>query len=351
MAQGKTRRGKWWEVRTLLPGRVLDAVLWAGFAAAGFLLVLTIVGFAKASGRAKELATAEQQIETLSLRPTAKDLSDANAGAKEARDKLQREKDAEIESLGRKVEAAGARAGGLESDLKAAKRAHTDTKALNQGLGVRLKELEALYATARRSASGKEASLLDKLEASGKKVVDLEVSLARGKDLVAELIDEARKKEQAHKLALEEAKGEIDQRDALIKKLRGELIGIPVMPLPDDLAEEKYQEILNEVARHKDRELRIDLLFRAKLVLAGSSYESRADAAWRKEQRGKQNDIDRAARSVYGDVISRMRQHAGAHDENVRLLKEALEKIRGSSYEDRVRRLIDREHELKAQGR
>lgn len=354
MAKDKTKRRKWWELRTLFPERVLDTVLWAAFGAAGLFLILTIVGFAIASSRgggldekAAELASAEEKIEELSLRPTAKDLSDAKARAAEAGKKLE-EKDAEIDSLGRKIEAAGARADGLQSGLAAAKREMTQLKERGVRLTARLGELEGRYSTARMAASGKEANLLDKLEATGRKVVDLETRLARGKNLVAELIDEARKREQEQGLSLEEAKRGIDERDALIEKLRGELSGIPVVPLPNDLAEQKYRDILNEVARHDDRAERIDLLFRAKLALAGSSHESRADSAWRKERRGRQDDVDRAARAVYGDVISRIRLHAGAHDENIRLLKEAKEKVRSSGYEDRLRRLIDREHELKA---
>ena len=61
--------------------------------------------------------------------------------------------------------------------------------------------------------------------------------------------------------------------------------------------------------------------------------------------------MDRAAKAVFGDVSSRVRLHPQAHDDNIRLLKEAMEKVRGSSYEDRTRKLIDREHELKAGGR
>lgn len=355
MAEDETKQRKWWELGALFPKSALDVVLWAAFGAAGLFGILTIVGFSKASGRAKELASAERKaerkIEELSLRPTAEELSGAKARAAETLEKLRQGKDTEIESLTGKLKAAEARAGQLESDLDLAKKAQAGALEVNQRLGAQLREIEGRYSTARQSASGKEARLLDKLEASGKAVVELQTRLAREKNLVAELIVEAGEKERGYELALKEADQAIKNRDTRIEKLNAELVEYPLMPLPDELAEQKYQEILNEVARHDDREERIDLLFRAKLILAGSSRESKANKAWGKERSAKRSDVNRAAKKIYGDVISRVRLHAGAHDENIRLLKEALAKVRGSSYEGRVQRLIDREHELKAQGR
>ena len=355
MAEDGTKQRKWWALRALFPEKALDVVLWAAFGAATLFGILTIVGFSKASDRAKKLASAEREakreIDRLSLRPTAEALSGAKARAAEALDKLRQGKDAQIESLTGKLKAAEARVGQLDSDLELAKKAQAGALQVNQRLSAQLREIEGRYSTARRSASGKEARLLDELEASGKKAVDLEARLAREKNLVAELIVEAGNKERGYEAALKEADQAIKARDERIAKLNAELVEYPLMPLPDELAEQKYQEILNEVARHDDREERIDLLFRAKLILAGSSRESKADKAWRNERKAKRSDVDRAAKKIYGDVVSRVRLHSSAHDDNIRLLKEALAKVRGSSYEKRVQRLIDREHELKAQGR
>lgn len=351
MAEGETKQRQWWELKALIPEKVLDIVLWAAIGAVGLFLILTIVGFSESSGRAEKLVSAGKKIEELSLRPTAEALEGAKSRAAEELDTLRRGKDTQIESLTEKLKAAEARAGQLESDLDATKKAQAEALETNQKLSAQLRESEGRYSTARRSASGKEARLLDKLEASGKKVVDLEARLAREKNLVAELIAEAGKKERGYEAALKEADQAIKTRDARIAKLNAELVEFPLMPLPDDLAEQKYQDMLNEVARHDDREERIDLLFRAKLLLAGTSRESKADSAWRKERRAKRSDVDRAAKKIYGDVVSRIRLHSSAHDDNIRLLKEALANVRGSSYEKRVQRLIDREHELKAQGR
>jgi hypothetical protein len=123
------------------------------------------------------------------------------------------------------------------------------------------------------------------------------------------------------------------------------------MPLPDALARQRFREFLKEVAGHTEREGRVAILFRAKLALAGSSFESKAHAAWKKELKLKQDDLERAAKAVFGDVNSKIHLHAEAHEENVRLLTEALEKLRGSRYEKIVKQLIDREHELEAAGR
>jgi hypothetical protein len=133
--------------------------------------------------------------------------------------------------------------------------------------------------------------------------------------------------------------------------LRRELAEIPIMPLPDELAKEKYYEYLNSVAEHTDRESRISTLFRAKIALAGSSYEAKADGQWRREMRKKRDDVDRASRLVYNKVNSKLRVHPDAHDENVVLLQAALEEVMGSRYEKILQQLVDREHELKAAGR
>ncbi|MHC4199307.1 MAG: hypothetical protein ACYSU0_04895 [Planctomycetota bacterium] len=356
MAEGETKKRQWWELKALFPESALDVVLWAAFGAAGLFVILTIVGFSKASNRAEKLDSAKreakQKIDELSLRPTAEVLAGAKARAAEELDTLRKGKDAQIESLTGKLKATEARAGQLESDLGATKKSKAEALESNRKLSARLDDLEGRYSTARRSASGRQADLLDKLEATGKKVVDLETRLAREKNLVAELIAEAGKKERGYEAALKEADQAIKTRDARIAKLNAELVEFPLMPLPDDLAVQKYEEILNEVARHDDREERIDLLFRAKLLLAGTSRESKADSAWKKERKAKRSDVDRAAKKIYGDVVSRVRLHSSAHDDNIRLLKEALAEVRGSSYyEKRVQRLIDREHELKAQGR
>ena len=123
------------------------------------------------------------------------------------------------------------------------------------------------------------------------------------------------------------------------------------MPLPPELAKQKYYEYLNSVAQFTDRESRMTTLFRAKIALAGSSYEAKADEQWRREMKKKREDVDRAARLLYDDVNSKVRVHPDAHDENVVLLQEALEKVMGSRYQRIIQQLIDREHELKAAGR
>ncbi len=110
----------------------------------------------------------------------------------------------------------------------------------------------------------------------------------------------------------------------------------------------KYEKVVQQLI---DRENRVNRLFRAKLALAGSSYEDKVDSAWRREMRKKKDDADRSAKAVYGEVASKVRLHRDAHDQNIALYTEALEEVVGTKYEKVVQQLIDREHELKAAGR
>jgi vacuolar-type H+-ATPase subunit I/STV1 len=213
-------------------------------------------------------------------------------------------------------------------------------------LTTELKAITAKYENARRAASGKE-DLLDRLDAVETKAAELENLLSEEtKKLNAKsaACDELQQKLQA-------ANADITEKAEVLSRLRKELADIPIAPLPDALAEEKYRDYLNQVATHTDRENRVAILFRSKLALAGSAYEAKADAAWRKEIRMKQVDNDRAAGLVYEEVKEKMRLHPDAHDQNVKLLQEAQEKVMGSKYERVIQQLIDREHELKAVGR
>ena len=307
----------------------------------------------------KDLAEARREARALSQRPTLEELAAARTALAETRTRLLAAEGALAEKT-QASETEAARAGRAEAQLADARASVEELTGELESVGKRAKDLADAkarleadlvttvesYENARRAASGKE-DILDKLDATARKLSAAERSLASGRKDLAGKTD-ALLKLQAD---LDRAKAVIAERDAGLSRLRKELSEIPIMPLPDELAKQKYHEYLNSVAEYTDRESRVSTLFRAKIALTGSAYESKADAQWRRELKMKQDDVDRAARFVYEDVTSRIHVHPDAHDENVRLLQEALEKVALSRYGKIIQQLIDREHELKAAGR
>lgn len=310
-------------------------------------------------GVRQDLAIARGKVRSLEQRPTIDELGAANASLAEVRARLSENEDAlDASELAR--EAMVANAADLQAKLDDANAGIDVLRRTLQTTAKRVEVLEATkarldadllttvesYENARRAASGKE-DLLDKLDATARKLVATE------RALVAEREALAAKDEVLLKLGadIDHARTAIAKRDASLSILRRELSEIPIMPLPDELAKEKYYEYLNSVAEHTDRESRIATLFRAKIALTGSSYEGKADGQWRSERKKKRDDVYRASRLVYNNVNSKLRVHPDAHDENVVLLQEALEKVTGSRYEKLLQQLVDREHELKAAGR
>jgi len=307
----------------------------------------------------RDLAAAALKVRALERRPSIEEHEALQKGLGAAREELEtvrtdlaesdQAREAELEriaGLELKLADAIARADGLADELRKTGETVASLAAEKEKLEADLLTTVQSYENARRAASGKE-DLLDKLDATAKKLSAAERALAAEQKIVAE------KNEAVRKLQgdLEKAGADIDKRDKIMSMLRKELAEIPIMPLPEELAKEKYHEYLNRVAEHTDRESRISTLFRAKIALAGSAYEDKADAQWRREMKMKDDDLDRAARLVYDDVNTKVRIHPDAHDENVLLLQEALEKVAGSRFEKIIQQLIDREHELKAVGR
>ncbi len=307
----------------------------------------------------RELAAARAEARTLKQRPSLEEHEELRTTLAGARDDLEKAETAlaaskkdcktevarvlEVEEL---LSQSVDRASGLKEELRKAgekAKALADDKArLESDLLTTVQS----YENARKAASGKE-DLLDKLDGTAKKLAASERALAGEREALAAK-DEVLARMQAD---TDKATATIAECDEAISRLRKELSEIPIMPLPPELAKQKYYEYLNSVAEFTDRESRMTTLFRAKIALAGSSYEAKADEQWRREMKKKREDVDRAARLVYDDVNSKVRVHPDAHDENVVLLQEALEKVMGSRYQRIIQQLIDREHELKAAGR
>lgn len=335
-------------------GSSRDGCLWLAAVVAVVLLALVAIGWSMAMERGSKLEAAKGDL-AATMKKTdglAKDLLEARAGLEEAksdiveRDSALEEERSRSSALQKKLKGIEGVIGERESSIAALEARTQELSETVARLTADLKSMTEKYTTARKAASGK-ADLLDKIDAGNARAAELESSLAEERKGSAAV--EAARKEIAAEL--EKAKAGIAEREELLKKLREELAEIPVMPLPDELAKAKYHEYLNEVAEYSDRENRVNRLFRAKLALAGSSYEDKVDSAWRKEMRKKKDDLDRAAKAVYGEVASKVRLHRDAHDQNIALYTEALEKVRGTKYEKVIQQLIDREHELKAAGR
>ncbi len=335
-------------------GSSRDGCLWLAAVVAVVLLALVAIGWSMAMERGSKLEDVKGDL-AATMKKTdglAKDLLEARAGLEEAksdivkRDSALEEERLRSSALQKKLKGIEGVIGERETSIAELETRVGELSGTVTRLTADLKSMTGKYATAREAASGK-VGLLDKIDAAGAKIAELESGLAEERKGSAAV--EAARKEIAAEL--EKAKAGIAEREELLKRLREELAEIPVMPLPDELAKAKYHEYLNEVAEYSDRENRVNKLFRAKLALAGSSYEKKVDSVWRKEMRKKKDDADHAAKVVYGEVASKVRLHRDAHDQNIALYTEALEKVIGTKYEKVLQQLIDREHELKAAGR
>ena len=136
--------------------------------------------------------------------------------------------------------------------------------------------------------------------------------------------------------------------EARVAELSATLAEYPSEPLPNDQAQAKLEDALLKMKDEEDSGKRVASLFRLKMLLVGSKLETKADGLWKKEQRARQAAIDRAAPAVYKEVSTKIRSQPDAHDENVRLLSEALGKVAGSRYEATVRGLLEKEKKAKA---
>jgi peptidoglycan hydrolase CwlO-like protein len=306
-----------------------------------------------------DIDSARDKIDALSLRPTNEELEIAKSRLQDVRGQLEStaaklaETAAALDVQKRRVDELDAHVNAAEAELQHLKPEEERLRVLCEELTTRgeelakqVKTLTVKYENARRAASDK-ADILDQLDSSTTQVAELEQNLADEQKKLAASSQACADLE----AQLAACKAAIAEKDELLSALRKELSDIPIAPLPEELAEQKYREYLGKVAEHPDREGRVAMLFRAKLALTGSEYEGKADSAWRREIKRKQEDVDRAARIVYEDVVTKMRLHPDAHDANVNLLEEAFEKIKESKYEKVMQQLIDREHELKAVGR
>jgi len=348
----KNKARGWWVPSKRVPVRILDVMVIAAGAAAAVLLVLTIIGFSMASKRADDLDTATKalikadndmaalrenssaeigkkraaldaakaEIARLTARPTQVALDAAKAEAASSMKKA-RETSAALRSRERELADARAEIADLKRQTDALKKSMSTTDRSKRDLYEKVQELSGM------------------LRKETVKLNDTKQKLRLENDRLAEAEANARRLE----ADLAGTRGTLAKREARIASLEQEFGDIPIIPLTEDLARIKWEEIQKDVASRKGREDRIDLLFRAKLVLAGTSLESAASRSWKRERQERQASLEREAAVVYNNVAGKIRSTPDAHAENLRLLNEALPKVKGSRYEDRIVKMIVKE--------
>ncbi len=350
MPDDKKHARGWWVPSKRVPVRILDAMVLVGALAAGVLLILTIVGFSMASSRGAALEAALGQ-----LRKTEVDKRTGGAQLdtlKAEAETLKRERDAtlaSVESLeGRlarmkiSLDALTTKYGALKDLLETTDEAKQKFFGKMEGLHENLKQEKV----GRYEAEQKNRRLGEELKAAQAVIHGVQKTMKEMKATLAVFAEKEAdwaEKAKSYEAGLAEARDEVAKRAKRIENLDREFGDIPIIPLTEDLAGMKWEDIQKDVASHEGREDRIDMLFRAKLVLAGTRYESLADRSWKREQAQRQAHLDREATVVYGEVTGRIRATPDAHAENLRLLSEALRKVKGSRYEERIIKFIAKE--------
>ena len=341
--------GDWWKVSRYVPEGKQDLVLLVLGGAAAFFLLLTVIAFTELTGAGGENEEAKGFIGEL------------QGKVEKAREEAEERKKS-AEAARAKAADLGGRLAEAEKKLGQASGRGERLDALARAKDARIDELDSEIARMKRrlAEAAKFKAQAQRLEA---KLTKTDAELVAFRDESAGVLGE--------KAGLEDVlKNKTARYDTLVEKLstrllereqdvlalaarneevEAELREFPVEPLSDEGAARKYRRIMDEVADHRDRDRRIAILFRAKLFLAGTSYEIKADRKWRNERAQKQADMDRKARAVYEEAMSKIQSHRASHDQNVAILTAVLERVRGSKkYEAMVQREIDRQHEEKA---
>lgn len=354
----KLKSGRnWWELSRFVPEDKADVVLWACGGAVLLFLVLTVAGFSIASRRGSDRRRAEDELERISQR------LDSKVDAVE----LEKWK----EDAGKEASARG-EAERMASDLaKKLAQAEDDRASLKQqverltqqggkvgkALAATTEEFERLRSENKRlkdltrgaASLGRELDQAKQALASGRK--ELASLREAGKATASEREkqdEEVKRLKAEHETQLAELRGRLAESLESVKKLDAEVAQYPKRPLPDDEAERRYHELLEEVGTFKERDKKIELLFKAMLLLVGTNYETKASRMWHSERKLRQAELDRAAYTHYKEAAGKIRANPKAHDENIDTLNAALAKVLGSRYERSVRKLIDQQHEAKA---
>jgi chromosome segregation ATPase len=352
MPDDKNHARGWWVPSKRVPVRILDKLVIAGAVAAGVLLLLTIIGFSRASKRGAELEARTADLEeSRTDYATLKTKSEADAKALQADLKTARDEVAVL-----KARPTQATLDAAKADAASWKKNATDTSATLRSIRSELANAKTDAGRLGRkistlnmsmSSSGRSKQVLiesnAELQQKLKETTIAQFLAERNLNLTSEALEGEKVSVRKLRAELADTKGVLAKRETRIDILEKEFGDIPIIPLTYDLAKLKWEEIQKEVAVRESREDRIDLLFRAKLVLAGTRYESTSNRSWQRQRQERSASLEREAKLVYDEVVGRTRSTPDAHAENLRLLKDALRKVTDSRYEDRVIKMIQKE--------
>ncbi|MHC4248475.1 MAG: hypothetical protein ACYS9X_05040 [Planctomycetota bacterium] len=351
MPDNKSQARGWWVPSKRVPVRILDVLVIAAAAVAGVLLILTIIGFSIASSRGAALATAAKALQDadVEIRKLKSGHSSELEAAKTKATGLEKARDealASAESLQGQLATTTISLDSLNKKHAALKNLLDSSDEAKQAFAKsyeeRSEELKA-QTVRRYEVEQKNKQLGRDLAAAQARTRGVQDELKRASATAARAKADWAERAKSYEAQIADAKAELAKRQTRIDNLETEFGDIPIIPLTEDLARMKWEEIQKDVASRKGREDRIDLLFRAKLVLAGTSCESAANRSWVRERQERQASLEREAAVVYGNVTGKIRSTPDAHEENLRLLNEALRKVKDSRYEDRIVKMIQRE--------
>ena len=356
MAEAKKPRllkdpADWWKVSRYVPEGKQDLVLLTCGGLAAFFLVLAVIGFSDALSEQGESRRLERHIgQRDELQEATEAKLDRQKALAEEADAARREAGDRSAKLARDLKAATERLAAAEEGLErvsgTSERLDGMTRAkdeeidgLNSDLArtkKRLAEVMKLKVKAERRLAESTAGLASFRKRSARASGELEENESHIEELETKL-----QEREADVLALAAGNEEAERK----------LAEFPTEAPSAADAERTYREVLDDVAAHSDRDERIAILFRSKLLLAGTRFESKADRKWREEKAERQADIDREASVVFEEALSKTKAHPETHDKNVKILTDILDEVRGSRYEAMVQREIDRQYEAKADDR
>lgn len=344
---GKDEAKKWWELSTFVPAGRLDVVLWALCGAVLLFLVLMIVSLVTAGSEEVDEAVAREADSWQAA------IQKEQAARKAAEDKTQ--------ELRAELSAAGKEKASLEKDVKRLEREKTTADGQIESLKRDIEDLRGKYKETsghlerlKRDTQqlGEDAQVVVKLR---QQIEDLEAVVKQKDEAIGGLQEEARKAavEQARlegevkRLGgdLKKKDAAISQKDEHISELKEDLADAKHPSLSEEDAAVEYQRLLDQLKTATDQDERIELCSKTESRVVGTSYEDLAHRLWRREVGVKQRGIDAAAYDVYMKAKGQVWANPKSYAENIKCLRETLEKVRGSRYESEVQSMLDRQME------
>lgn len=332
---------KWWEKGGPAEPHAVHVVAWGLL---GIGLVLLIYGIIRESGGNM---MAQVRGPAAAARAGGKPSAAAPTPSmmREELVKMMRERDGladKADALEEERAALAARNAGLAVGLDEVRLKYTTLTASVEELKKRSEELERKAASAdllRRQGAEMKELLASKQNALDAQAAALKQAAMKQELLQGELASVTGERDKA----IAEARLKLAEKEEDIAGLRKALAEYPTAPLSDEQAEQKFNAIEAQLENLSDLDQRLVYLHKARLILAGTKYESQVARTWDGENRKKQALLEQQAGEAYREVSAQVRSQPDKHEENAKLLKEALEKARGTRYESLIERMLRRE--------